>query len=515
MESAELKSKKRVRHCYPRKEVYHRWVHDETLVYHNQHNALWGKYNWLMASWYPPKAATEKDIAEQWGYHREHCIAVIDRDKKRVLINQNWKDHSWGVRRAVPDNYEVFLTNEEIPTPYILKDEEALCKLHVKYLIERFTDYHLTALYNYLAGRTRKVNDHVDRIFNDDNKVYKDIKDFVKKYHLRKYPWSKISLDEKYKIRSSNREWWKYEEQPLPSINKLYTRRIFNKKELRKLVIGYFYSNYCYGNGISLKHLEEHFDKRLPYHVMRNLCNRWHISMFHQDDVAEVDTFQHWIVRIVEVNQAYTNRINEENKAIAKANYEKAKAELDKLVSEVYTVNDWREFKNQPSTSGRGVKYRDWCSYGKDRGWFDNYIPFKFSNVFNNTKLRLSKDGKNRIETSKGASVPFESAKELWRKFIIWINSNNVAENPYFNFESKNIKVGIYNLIFIKYCTKQCDDGRTFYDKEGYPQDTWLIQVGCHRLWLDDILDFINYYKLEKDFPTQYVINPRVKPKQI
>lgn len=47
MESAELKSNRRVRHCYPRSEVYHRWVHDETLVYHSQSLPVWGKYNWL------------------------------------------------------------------------------------------------------------------------------------------------------------------------------------------------------------------------------------------------------------------------------------------------------------------------------------------------------------------------------------------------------------------------------------------------------------------------------------
>lgn len=28
MESAEFKSNRRVRHCYPLSEVYHRWVHD-------------------------------------------------------------------------------------------------------------------------------------------------------------------------------------------------------------------------------------------------------------------------------------------------------------------------------------------------------------------------------------------------------------------------------------------------------------------------------------------------------
>ena len=37
MGSAELKENgKRVKHCFPRKEVYHRWIHDDTYVYSNQ-----------------------------------------------------------------------------------------------------------------------------------------------------------------------------------------------------------------------------------------------------------------------------------------------------------------------------------------------------------------------------------------------------------------------------------------------------------------------------------------------
>ena len=80
------------------------------------------------------------------------------------------------------------------------------------------------------------------------------------------------------------------------------------------------------------------------------------------------------------------------------------------------------------------------------------------------------------------------------------------------SFNNKNIKVGLYNLRFIHYCTKHTDNGKTIYNENGKPTLDWLIQIGCHSIWLTDVLDFINYYKLEKDFQTQYVLNPRVKP---
>ena len=56
-----------------------------------------------------------------------------------------------------------------------------------------------------------------------------------------------------------------------------------------------------------------------------------------------------------------------------------------------------------------------------------------------------------------------------------------------------NIKVGIYNLRFIQYKEKTTAN-KTLDYKE------WLIQIGCHSLWLDDINNFIQYYHLEKEF---------------
>ena len=176
-------------------------------------------------------------------------------------------------------------------------------------------------------------------------------------------------------------------------------------------------------------------------------------------------------------------------------------------------VDLWRE-NNTKQLSTKGVKYRKFVrpiSRNKYGHWIDDYVYAGNNIKFENIQLRLTKD-KKLIETSKYASVPYDSAKELWHKFIIWINSNRVAENPYFSFNNKNIKVGLYNLRFIRYCTKHTDNGKTIYNENGKPTLDWLIQIGCHSIWLTDVLDFINYYKLEKDFQTQYVLNPRVKP---
>lgn len=486
MESAELKTKKRVRHCYPRAEVYHRWVHDETLVYHNTNNAVWGKYNWLMANWSPVKKATEKDIAESWGYYREYCIAVIDRENKKVLIRQNWKHHSWDVRRAIPDDYKIFLTDEEIPTPYILKDEEELCKLHIRYLIEHFTEWYLTQCYNYLAGRTKKVNGHVDAIFSEDNYRYKEIKDFIKKYHLRKYSWSNVSLNENYNIRSSNRTWWKTIKQPIPTINKLYSGKLFTKKELHKLNIGYFYSLYCYGNGIPLSFVEEHFDERMPYCVIKCLCSKLGISVFHQDNIEEFDTFQNWIKRIVETNNKIAHAIWQSNIEQSNKNRKEALAKMEELRNRVYTIADWRERKLCPSSNNR-ISYRSFVTTGRNKGqWVDSSIGFNSNTIFNRIQLRLSKDGKNRIETSRGATVTLEDGIKMFKLFNREVATGKLITGRK---DYCNINVGLYNLRYISYEKRPTEDYKD-----------WRIQIGCHDLWLTEIIDFIVYYDMEEQF---------------
>lgn len=504
MESAELKTKKRVRHCYPRKEVYHRWVHNETLVYHSQSNPVWGKYDWLMVGKFPPKKATKTDIAEMWGYHKDQCIAVIDREKKRVLIRNSWKDHSYYVRGAVPKDYEVFFTNDCIPTANIIRDEEELCKLHVKYLIELFTEYHLREFYNYLAGRTKLVHYNIDNELSN-NESYKRLIAFIKKYHLFKYKWVNISLNENYKLRSSNTEWWKTETQPIPSIRKLYFGKVFTKDEVAKLKVRYFYTKWCYGNGIPSKDAEEHYNKEFTYSQIRAYCNKRCISIFHQDDITQVDTFQNWIERIVIANNAYADSQWEEKCDRANQNYKDAMALAREIKQEIYTVRDWREHKAVPSN--RNIPFQNIHKYGKDKGtWFIDYIIVDNIRRFDNIQLRLSNDRKNRIETSNHAAVSLDDGIRMFKLFLA-----TVYKHPTQNlFEFKdNYKVGIYNLRFIKYTERCTDFGKVIHDETtGLPLHDWLIQIGCHSIWLTEVIDFIEYYGLADQFglPTNYQI---------
>lgn len=58
----------------------------------------------------------------------------------------------------------------------------------------------------------------------------------------------------------------------------------------------------------------------------------------------------------------------------------------------------------------------------------------------------------------------------------------------------KNIKCGIYNVTGIYRNLKR-------HDATNAPYYEWNVIIGCHTIWIDDFINFVEYYKLQKYFP--------------
>lgn len=521
MADAESKTKgKRIRHCYPRKEVYHRWIHDSEYVYSNQAHAVSGKGNYLQI-FDIGKYKTISDIEEGWSYHKSRIVAVIDRDNKKIIISRKYDNNWQELFRAVPDDYEIFWCIDEIPCYDILtKDKrEILCKVHLETAISVYTDYTLIPFYNVLKGK-RVLHADINNLpdvhgYCNFSFKKKSIDYFVKKYRVKRYSWYKTSLNPKFKLHNYYPHSWSTITIELPSIKKILTETVFTKYQKELFSKRYFYTKYCFGKGISFKDVENYWNVLLEPSAAKDFFNKH--KCYWQDDYNNgCKTWNNFVIRFNQVDKNRYDAYIEEQIRKSNENFLEAQREADLMLKGTRPVDLWREnnLKYLSSLSSKGVKYRKFIrptSKNKYGHWIDEYVYAGRNFKFENVQLRLIKD-KNLIETSKNATVPYDSAKELWRKFIIWINSNNVAENPYFSFNNKNIKVGLYNLRFIRYCTKYTENSKPVYNENGKPILDWRIQIGCHAIWLTDVLDFINYYKLEKDFPTQYAINPRVKP---
>ena len=518
MVDAESKTKsKRIRHCYPRREVYHRWIHSPEYVYPDHECLVSGKFNYLRCQ-NIGKLVKDEDIKEMWNYHKQFIIAVIDRENKKICISTKYDKWYMELVNSLPDDYEIFWCLDTIPCFDILTVEkrEILCKEHLRTVTSIYTKHILTPFYNVLEGKKvlhTNINDLSNPYRYCDKQFTKEaINKFVKKYRVKKYSWYKETLNPEFKLHNYYPDSWSVLTIELPSVKKILTGTVFTKHQKELFEKRYFYTNYCFGKGIRFKDVERYwnipcepstakafFDKRNCYWLddYDNGCKTWN----------------DFVIRFNQVDKKRYEVYIEEQVKKSNENFLEAQRQAALMLNGSRPVDLWRE-NNTRQLSTKGVKYRKFVipfSRNKYGHWIDDYVYAGNNIKFENIQLRLTKD-KKLIETSKYASVPYDSAIKLWHKFIIWINSNNVAENPYFSFNNKNIKVGLYNLRFIRYCTKRTDNGKTIYNENGKPILDWLIQIGCHSIWLTDVLDFINYYKLEKDFQTQYVLNPRVKP---
>ena len=518
MTDAESKVKKcRIRHCYPRREVYHRWIHSPEYVYSDHECLVSGKFNYLRCQ-NIGKLVKDEDIKEMWNYHKQFIIAVIDRENKKICISTKYDKWYIELVKSLPDDYEIFWCLDAIPCFDILTVEkrEILCKEHLRTATSIYTEHILTPFYNVLEGKKvlhRDINNLPSYYCYCGKKLNEEyIYNFVKKYKVKKYSWYKETLNPKFKLHNYYPDSWSVLTIELPSVKKILTGTVFTKHQKELFEKRYFYTKYCFGKGIRFKDVECYWNVLCEPSTAKAFFDKRHCYWLDDYDNG-CKTWNDFVIRFNQVDKKRYEVYIEEQVKKSNENLLEAQRQAALMLNGSRPVDLWRE-NNTRQLSTKGVKYRKFVrptSRNKYGHWIYAYIYAGNNITFENIQLRLTKDRKY-IKTSRNASVPYDSAKELWHKFIIWINSNRVAENPYFSFNNKNIKVGLYNLRFIHYCTKHTDNGKTIYNENGKPTLDWLIQIGCHSIWLTDVLDFINYYKLEKDFQTQYVLNPRVKP---
>lgn len=485
---------KRIRHAYPRKEVYHRWIHSPEYVYVNRNHQISGKEDYLRIGDIGKdrsRILIERDVDCGWSF-----FSVIDRDTNRILISDKYPVLAWELLQSIPDEYEVFRCHGSIPCHDILSEEhtELLCKIHLEYVIRDYTSKYLYPYYAILKGKNVLHSDiNIDTskdAINSRIRIHKkyNILTFIKKYKIKQYDWYNKALDPNYKLYVYYPNSYSIINIALPTVKQLITGNIFNKKQIELFKKKRFYTKYCYGRGIPFSDVDKYFGTSITHDEAVSYCNRKHIHL-NTDWLVDVNTWNDLISKTKEIeDKAYKNYIDEQ---IAKSeeNYKYALEELRKLESE-YTVNAWREgrFKNsQLSVSYQ--KFNAPSRRNKTYSWTTTTIRSN-NKTFTNTQLKL--EG-NTIHTSRNASVTLEEGIKMYKMFKIG-RTNNPSCTSWTERNFGKVNVGIYNLRFITYKEKTTDTGVKLGRKE------WCIQIGCHSLWLDDIEDFIKYYHLEDKF---------------
>ena len=258
MADAESKTKtdvkhKRIRHTYPRKEVYHRWIHSPEYVYANRNHQISGKENYLRIGDIGKERSTlliERDVD-----YGSSTFAVIDRTTNRILISDKYHDFALELLRSLPDEYEIFRCHGDIPCHDILSEKhiECLCKIHLEYIIRDYTSKYLFPYYAILKGKNVL---HSDININTSKDAIKsriiirkndNILTFIKKYKIKQYDWYNKTLDPNYELNIYYPYYYSTIKINLPTVKQLITGTIFNKRQIELFRKKYFYTQYCYG----------------------------------------------------------------------------------------------------------------------------------------------------------------------------------------------------------------------------------------------------------------------------
>ena len=486
MVDAESKVKtKRIRHLYPRKELYHLFIHSDEYYYSpNNRHQISCKGNYLVIGDIGRKSTVE-DIEEMWYYNSNRMIAIIDRFYKRILINKKYSQYASELEGSIPDDYIVYYTDETIPNKDILNETEQVCRLHLKYIITQFVEHELKPYYCILYGNHKTI-------YNDCNYTnywrYKYLVEFVNKYNIKKYDIYKECFNDNYKLTLSY-SWVNRTNKiiKLPTVKQIITNTVFTKKEKLLIEQRVFYTKYCYGKGIYFKDVVNNWNKGVNRTDIIKYLNK--VISVEENWFNTEKTWNDYIVKASTVlDNIYINNIKG---WVEQSNQNELKAIEYLKENQNYGINDWREYKPIPAhrtTFRKFIKPRS----RKDRGqWIDSPISLGHRFFFDNIQLKLTKD-KKYIETSNYAKVSIEDGIRMY-KFFNNLRSIDKDATQWTTSDFGNIKVGIYNLRFIQYKEKTTVN-KTLDYKE------WLIQIGCHSLWLDDINNFIQYYHLEKEF---------------
>lgn len=502
----------RIRHCYPRKEVYHRWIHSSKYVYASGNCQISGKGNYLFLG--DIGKDTPIAIVEDRICCGSRCFAVIDRDANRILISDYYYAFAWELLRSLPDEYEVFWCHGSIPRHDILseKNTELLCKIHLEYVIRNYTSRYLYCYYAVLEGKNilhRDITvDTSKEAIHSYTIVYKsdDILTFIKKYKIKQYDWYNETLDPNYKLEVYYPNTNSTIRISLPTIKQVITGTVFNKKQIELFKKKYFYTKYCYGSGISFKSVEKYWNKTVAplntdsandtsYDLTYSRIKKFfQVNKVYWNDNFYNDKLVTWNDYIILTKQEGYKRKSkhiEENIAQSKRNELKAREELKKYADTGY-LKCWRD--------GKELNVRNYVEYkrfitpnhrNRYGSWITQKLYIKSDNAFKNIQLKLYN---NNIVTSNNASVPIDEAIKCYKLLQVCREKYNKEGQTIFSFVDKNIRIGIYKLIEISYTHKYTDDCAYL------PITTWLIHIGCHRIWLDDFEDFVHYYHLEDTF---------------
>lgn len=439
--------KKRIKHIFCQREGIHEGIHrDEPGWFESNYHPYCFGYGYFF---HRGKGLGEKltpdYIKDNWDNEswcrgiKYSCMAIIDR-KRKIAVIKVGTEYSTDIERGVPEDYTIYKVDEVIPVYDITepKNKKILINMYAKYLIKKYLETFYNE-YKVLNTISKQIPEHT-YISSSRAKYFEEIKGLVEKYNR---------LIPKHKPLSNNVIYISEYNVEFPSINAILNDELFNDKQKLYIKKCKFYTKFCLHKDISWKELNKNWSDE-------------YVDKVKAKDKADYE--------------AFTKRA-EKFKIIAKNNYEEALARSNN------NINYWRngdEVKN--------VKYTDY--YIDETNRRITCISRKVNDKFSNTQLRIKPGKPNWVETSRGAVVPLETAINVFNRLYTDCVLSGKTE---FTFKCDQFRIGSFCVSRCMYIDKFADNLNV--GKLGNKE--WLFNIGCHRLWFDDIKDFARYYNLQ------------------
>ena len=447
---------KRIKHYYDEAEAFHIGVsRDEWCCYRSKRFPFVaiGGYFIDFGDWWAKKCSTEllEKYWDNYAYgtngYKDHVFGVVDRKRKIAVIKYDCR-YRWNLEKALPDDFIIYYVMSfpifNITAP---RNRKTLLKEYAKYLINQYMSNHYQ---EFKVLNTRSKHLYEDSAYNA---IRKDVISKLKELS-NKVP-TKTSLFDKDDIFVSyNGKKVKY-----PTIDDILNDKLFTEEQKEYFAKCKFYTKYIYNkpNNYTWKDVENNWNKLVDDELL------W------QDDIAK---------KAEENTKALYERFKECKAKVTKNLQAKIKEFVNGFGAK-NVVDYWRKNDLKYNT----IAYKD-CYIKNDYiQWYDSY--YTLNNHFDNIQLKLKGD---YVITSKGVSVPLNLAIKLFNKLYVKYFIDKTTDSVVF---CNNINICCYKVRFIRYKEKVKDNGEPLGYKE------WCIQIGCHALWLDDIEDFIKYYKLQ------------------
>lgn len=517
----ETKTTKRIRHIFNAEELYHTFAYrDEYSICRSHSTPMTAIYDFLFAGQYDcvKNINTRADAydlirGKRYGYidWSSCCIAVINRKDKVLVISDKHLGYKWHIQCSLPNsgkwlilNHHGYITNPDIAKA---KCRKQLVRKYFEYLIVRYIS---VSLFKFRLAYTNATycGIHNKSDYCDANIAYveKRISEAVNFFKSSKTLLNTHIVDEYEGVYYNGYSWSstdtiKLNRKQIPTINQILKHKLFDEEHQLIYDKKMLYSVYCRGTRVryTYKQVDSLYNTTLYNNKLINKITNidgGKVAEWYNACPKENKPKWHEIIRKFYKDwQDKINNINIINNAKAAKYKKEAETKLAEINKRSDNVNNWRK---GISNTRLMATYKSWvCSTISHAGyWKDVKL---YDSILNNTQLRL-KDN-TTIETSRFCRVPLHDAIRLYNLFVVDTTRrsiveaiNNNKDNITINFDNFNIRCGDYKLNWFKYTNKVTDTNIPLNYKE------WCICIGCHHIWLDDFIDFVHYYHLEKDF---------------